>query len=56
MCHDKFRRLGRVWAYATTPLLSATELEVLAAAARDSGVAPGIVHADGPTRIEDDDG
>ena len=34
LCADKYRRLGREWAYAGSPLMEATAMEALAAAAR----------------------
>jgi pyruvate formate lyase activating enzyme len=50
LCRDKYARLGRVWEYASRPLLTADELETLASHARVSGVDPGIVLATGATR------
>jgi len=49
LCRDKYRRLGLDWPFATTPLLTARELEEWAACARLSGVAPDIVVATGAT-------
>lgn len=34
LCADKYRRLGKDWAYARSPLMPASEMESLAAAAR----------------------
>lgn len=52
LCADKYRRLGKDWPYARSPLMTASEMEGLAAAARrGSG---GIVEVSwtGSTRIE----
>lgn len=48
---DKYRRLGRVWDYEQTELLTAEELRHFAEVARASGVHPEIVVATGPTRV-----
>ncbi|MFZ5916068.1 MAG: glycyl-radical enzyme activating protein [Chloroflexota bacterium] len=50
LCRDKYRRLGLDWRYGDTPLLTAQELDELAARASGSGVTPGIVVATGATR------
>lgn len=50
LCRDKYRRLGLPWDYAATPLLTAGEVEELAACARRSGVNPAVVVATGATR------
>ncbi|MCX6029749.1 MAG: glycyl-radical enzyme activating protein [Chloroflexi bacterium] len=52
LCRDKYRRLGLTWEYAATPLLTADEVEELAACARSSGVNPKVVVATGATRRE----
>lgn len=51
LCRDQYERLGLDWAYARTPLLTSEELAVCEQAAKSSGVAPGIVHATGATRL-----
>lgn len=56
LCEDKYRRLGRSFAYAGVPRLTAAELTELRAVARRSGVEPARVHASGPTRAEGDPG
>lgn len=53
LCRDKYRRLGMPWAHEATPLMTAAELARLAEVARRSGVPPEIVHATGPTRVEE---
>lgn len=50
LCGEKYRRMGATWAYDGVPLLSAEELDALAAVARGSGVDPAIVAAGGPVR------
>jgi pyruvate formate lyase activating enzyme len=52
LCRDQYRRLGIDWTYATTPLMTADELAIMAHYARSSGVAPDSVVATGATRIE----
>jgi pyruvate formate lyase activating enzyme len=52
LCRDKYRRLGLAWPYEETPLLAAETLQALEEHAKGSGVAPGIVIATGPTRVE----
>jgi pyruvate formate lyase activating enzyme len=52
LCRDKYSRLGQEWAFASTPLLPAEELESLAYCARQSGVPAEIVFATGATQLE----
>ena len=54
LCKDKYRRLGMRWAFNDSELMSRSEMESLAAVARNSGVDPGIVHWSGSTRVEGD--
>ena len=51
---DKYRRLGRPWAFADVPLLARDELVALGAAACRSGVDPEIVTVTGPVRVDCD--
>lgn len=53
LCRDKYRRLGLAWPYGETPLLTAETLQTLEEHAQESGVAPDIVIATGPTRAKD---
>ena len=48
LCQDKYQRLGLEWAYQGQASMALPELEALAAAARSSGIDPGIVHLSGP--------
>ena len=50
LARDKYRRLGRPWAFAQTELLTEEALRHFEEVARQSGVPPEIVVADGPTR------
>jgi len=50
LCRDKYKRLGLDWAYADQPLMPAEALAHCGQVARESGVAPEIVHATGQTR------
>jgi pyruvate formate lyase activating enzyme len=50
LCRDKYWRLNMEWEYAETALLTQAELDMYAAAARTSGVAPDIVYATGAVR------
>ncbi len=52
LCREQYGRLGQVWDFASTPLLSQAELDQLAQVAKASGVDPDIVSASGPTRQE----
>jgi pyruvate formate lyase activating enzyme len=52
LCRDKYRRLGIRWEYDETPLVSRAELDVLGAAARSSGIDPGLVTVTGAARAE----
>ena len=51
LCKDKYRRLGMEWAFNDSELMSRSEMESLAAVARNSGVDPSIVHWSGSTRV-----
>ena len=53
LCRDKYRRLGIIWPYADTPLMTKSELSELKQYAKQSGVDPEIVIATGATRLED---
>lgn len=55
LCRDKYARLGILWDYRTTPLLSREEMEHFADIARESGVNPAIVKWSGSTRLEEDE-
>ncbi len=48
LCQDKYQRLGLDWAYQGQASMGMPELEVLAQAARASGVEPSLVHMSGP--------
>lgn len=50
LCRDQYRRLGRPWEYADTPLMSTEDLEACQAVARASGLKAEIV-ATGATRL-----
>jgi len=52
LCRDQYVRLGMVWDYATTPLMSRDELDALAHCARSSGVDPRMVLVSGAARTE----
>lgn len=52
LCADKYRRLGLDWAYATAPLMTATDMSGLAAAARLGSRGLVEVTWTGSTRIE----
>lgn len=54
LCRDKYQRLGLKWEFAASELMRKSEMENLAAVARNSGVDPDIVHWSGSTMIEDD--
>lgn len=53
LCRDKYRRLGVVWQYASTPLMSKDAVHELEQCARLSGVNPEIVVATGATKVEE---
>lgn len=53
LCRDKYRRLGIVWQYACTPLMTKDAVRELEECAKSSGVNPEIVVATGPTRVEE---
>jgi pyruvate formate lyase activating enzyme len=55
LCRDQYVRLGMVWDYATTPLMSRDELDALAHCARSSGVDPRMVLVSGTARTEHHD-
>ncbi len=50
LCKDKYRRLGMKWAFKDSELMSKSDMKNLAAAARNSGVNPDIVHWSGSTK------
>lgn len=50
LCKDKYRRLGMQWAFKDSELMSKSEMENLAAVARNSGVNPDIVRWSGSTK------
>jgi pyruvate formate lyase activating enzyme len=52
LARDKYRRLGRTWAFADTELMTANALGRFEQVARRSGVPPQIVFASGPTKVE----
>lgn len=54
LCRDKYLRLDLKWPFHDTPLLDATVMEDLAAAARRSGVNPAVVFTSGATRLQTD--
>ena len=54
LCRDKYLRLGLDWRHKDDDLLTAADMEAMAAAAAASGVRPGIVHWSGPTRAPSD--
>ncbi len=59
LCREKYRRLGMEWTYGGAGLIDRETMERLAAAARASGVDPGIVVWTGSTLLdgsEDDSG
>ncbi|HOD15094.1 MAG TPA: glycyl-radical enzyme activating protein [Spirochaetota bacterium] len=56
LCRDKYRRLGREWAFASAGLLEPEKAEALVVAAKRSGVDPGIVRLTGATRQDTGDG
>lgn len=53
LCRDKYRRLDRDWQFKDTPLMKKSEMEMLAEAARKSGVKEGIVHWSGATALDE---
>ena len=55
LCRDKYLRLGLDWPLKDAPLMTATEMDALAEAAKSSGVDPEIVHWTGATRLEKED-
>ncbi len=52
LCRDQYTRLGMAWQYATTPLMTATEVERCEQVARGAFIHPERVHASGATRLE----
>jgi len=52
LCRDKYQRLGLKWEFADSELMRKSEMENLAAVARNSGVDPAIVHWSGSTKEE----
>ena len=55
LCKDKYTRLGMEWQFSDQALLDTQIMEDLSAAARNSGVDPGIIHASGSTKLEASD-
>jgi pyruvate formate lyase activating enzyme len=53
LCIDKYKRLGITWRFASCEAMTAEELTRYEGVARESGVDPEIVHANGPTRVGD---
>ena len=53
LCRDKYKRLGIIWQYAGTPLMTKDSLIEFEQVAKQSGVNPEIVFATGPTKFED---
>lgn len=53
LCIHKYEGLGIDWEFRKAALLSRNEAEGLASLARESGVAPGIVHLSGPMKEAD---
>jgi pyruvate formate lyase activating enzyme len=51
LCHEQYTRLGMVWAYANTPLMTAAELADCEQIAKAACNQPEIVHATGSTRL-----
>ncbi|MGA2641270.1 MAG: glycyl-radical enzyme activating protein [Spirochaetia bacterium] len=52
LCRDQYKRLGILWAYAETPLMSRGELQECADQARSSGIDPDLVTVSGAARME----
>jgi pyruvate formate lyase activating enzyme len=52
LCADKYRRLGREWAYAGQNLMKAADMARLRDVAEEALGKPGIVTWSGPTRLE----
>lgn len=52
LCRDKYRRLGMVWDFADTALLSREEMLQAEEWGRSSGVDPSIVFVSGATKVE----
>jgi len=53
LCRDQYVRLGLKWPYAAREPFTRATMEKLAQAARESGVAPAVVHWSGATKLED---
>jgi len=53
LCRDQYTRLGLEWEYATTPLMTTTDLQRCEQVAKASGILPEIVLATGATRYEE---
>lgn len=51
LCKDKYKRLGRIWAYDSSELATEAQMRDLAEIAKSSGVDPAIVHISGATRL-----
>ncbi len=52
LCQDKYQRLGQVWSFENTDLLTRETMEHLAEVARQSSVDPALVRWSGTTRRE----
>jgi pyruvate formate lyase activating enzyme len=55
LCKDKYTRLGMDWQFSDQDLLDKQLLEDLTAAAKNSGVDPGIIHVSGSTKLDEND-
>ena len=53
LCRDQYTRLGLEWEYATTPLMTTTNLQRCEQVAKASGILPELVLATGATRYEE---
>jgi len=52
LCKDKYNRLGLIWPYENSSLMTTAKMEELADVAKNSGVDPTIVHWTGSTKLE----
>ena len=53
LCRDKYARLDLTWKFEAAELLEESHIRILESAARNSGVAPDIVHWSGSTKMPD---
>jgi pyruvate formate lyase activating enzyme len=51
LCRDQYHRLGKVWAFAKTPLITSDELEHCVDISKSTGVRPDLIFATGATRV-----